>query len=436
MNRIAKIPVQETQTISTRSSGRITRRRSLLRGNAVREERTLPLWRLLLNGFSVAVTLYLVWIFVEHLSGNLETISTAMLFRSIWPIALLVTLITVLGYTATTRLERFSDRLSDRGIRMARVSIWLMSGIIGSLIGYEILHLVRHGILGLDSVIVTTTLKANAVIVLVVSTAGAIISSRRRGRLRHRQDKLLTDEFEAAHKMQQSLLPDSDARIHGFDISGAMSPAVEVGGDYYDYLSFADGAKGILVADASGKGIPAALVMAKFQGMAQALSIHVPNIEEFFVGLNDTLRVRLDRKSFITVGMMTIDFDNRCRFWRAGHNPLLHFVASTGEVVERKPAGIGLGLAHGGLLGSSLQPEEFDMAPNDVVLLYSDGLTEAMNTSDELFGEERLTEALVRHSATGGAQEIMQAILNDLARFADGTDEQHDDVTLVVVKRV
>src|SRR5690606_38187278 len=120
------------------------------------------------------------------------------------------------------------------------------------------------------------------------------------------QENLLTAEFQAARSVQQSLLPDEEARIYGFDISGAMAPAVEIGGDYYDYVTFADGKRGIVVADAAGKGVPAALVMAKFQGMAQALSIHVPTPEEFFIGLNDTLRLRLDKRSFITVGMLTI----------------------------------------------------------------------------------------------------------------------------------
>lgn len=320
---------------------------------------------------------------------------------------------------------------------MARVAIWLCSGIVGSLIGYEILHFISYGFFNLTSSVLTTTLAANAIIVLLVSTAGAVLSSRRQDRLLHKQEELLTDEFEAAHRMQQSLLPDRDAHIYGFDISGAMHPAVEIGGDYYDYLSFADGSKGILVADASGKGIPAALVMAKFQGMAQALSIHISNPEEFFVGLNDTLRVRLDRQSFITVGMMTIDFENQCNFWRAGHNPLLHFCKATGDVIERKPRGIGLGLTHGGTLGTSLQPEPFTMQKDDIVLLYSDGLTEAMNKDGEQFEEERLHQCLQEFGSKAmSASQIRTAILDRVAEFVKGTEEQHDDITVVVVKRV
>ena len=397
----------------------------------------MPLWRLVLSAYSTAVALYLLWVVVGTISGIIGPVSMTALLKSLWPIALFVVPITIIGYVSSRRLDRYAHRFAPRVLRMLRLTIWLGSGVIGSLIGYEILYFISYGFFNLTPSVLATTLAANAIIVLLVSTAGAIFSSRKRGRILHKQEELLTDEFEAAHRMQQSLLPDRDARIYGFDISGAMYPAVEIGGDYYDYLSFADGSKGILVADASGKGIPAALIMAKFQGMAQALSIHVSNTEEFFVGLNDTLRVRLDRKSFITVGMMTIDFENRCNFWRAGHNPLLHFHYTSGRVTEYKPSGIGLGLTHGGALGNSLKPEEFTMETGDIVLLYSDGLTEAMNQNGEQFDEERLHASLKELGAQSlGANEIRTTILDNIADFVKGTEDQHDDITIVVVKRV
>jgi sigma-B regulation protein RsbU (phosphoserine phosphatase) len=250
------------------------------------------------------------------------------------------------------------------------------------------------------------------------------------------QGDLLTAEFQAARSVQQSLLPDEDVRLFGFDISGKTTPAVEIGGDYYDYLTFADGTKGILVADAAGKGIPAALVMAKFQGMAQALSIHIDKPEEFFVGLNDTLRIRLDRQSFITVGMLTIDFEDHISFFRAGHNPLFLYCASSGSVETLKPQGMALGLAHGSMLGRALQPCNFTMQPGDVALLYSDGLNEATNSDGEDYGDQRVAETL-RSAACNcnSAAEIRTALLEDLRTFV-GDAEPHDDVTVVVVKKV
>lgn len=414
------------------------RRRSLLRTPQNEPRRPSSLLRHVLGAYGVAVALYLLWILIHVITGTVPGgVSLRAVLTSLWPIALFVTPITVIGYYSSRLLDRRAARLSPIGLRMARTALWLASGIVGSLIGFEILYFLFPNSLRVTPSLVAITVTANLVILLAVSTAGAIISARRRGRVLHRQEKLLTDEFEAAQRMQQSLLPDRDATIYGFDISGAMYPAVEVGGDYYDYLSFADGSKGVLVADASGKGIPAALIMAKFQGMAQALSIHVPNPAEFFVGLNDTLRVRLDRHSFITVGMVTIDFDNRCTFWRAGHSPLLHYRNSTRDVTERKPSGIALGLTHGGALGAALQPERFAMEKDDVLLLYSDGLTEATNRAGEEFGEERLkrllADILVVERSAG---DIRSEILEALRGFVDQTEEQHDDVTIVVIKRV
>lgn len=414
------------------------RRRSLLREPLRERPRSTPLWRLVLAAYGVAATLYLLWILLHIITGMLPgTVSLKAVVMSLWPIALFVVPITLIGYFSSRVLDRHAEKLSPTGLRMARMVLWLGSGVLGSLIGYEILNLLFHGALRITPSVIAITLTANLLIVLVVSTVGAVVSARRRGKIMYRQEKLLTDEFEAAHRMQQSLLPASAAHIHGFDISSAMLPAVEVGGDYYDYLSFADGSKGILVADASGKGIPAALVMAKFQGMAQALSIHVPNPEEFFVGLNDTLRARLERQNFITVGMVTIDFENRCAFWRAGHNPLLHFRAATGDVTERKPPGIGLGLTHGGALGSALQPERFTMEAGDVLVLCSDGLTEAAGNTGEEFGQERLARELQATASSGkNAQEIRVALLDALRSFVGQTEEQHDDVTIVVIRRV
>lgn len=386
----------------------------------------------------MAATLYLLWILLNIITGMMPgTVSLTAVLMSLWPIGLFVVPITVIGYFSSKILDRHTEKLSPTGLRMARMALWLGSGIVGSLIGFEVLNLFFHGVLRITPSVIAITLTANFVIVLMISTVGVIVSARQRGKILHKQEKLLTDEFEAAHRMQQSLLPDSDAHIYGFDISSAMLPAVEVGGDYYDYVSFADGSKGILVADASGKGIPAALIMAKFQGMAQALSIHVPKTEDFFIGLNDTLRARLDRQNFITVGMVTIDFDNRCAFWRAGHNPLLHFKAATGEVAERRPPGIALGLTHGGALGSTLQPEHFTMDAEDVLVLCSDGLTEAVNRIGEEFGQERLIELLQEIAGQGNdAVKIRSALLQELRNFVGDTEEQHDDITIVVIKRV
>ena len=416
------------------------KRRSLLKLSRSTEEEPISFRKLLPATYGLALLFFFLWEVFRHFFQSyfierpialwLETFLGTFL-----QIGLFILPILLLGSIGSRMIDRHRETLRPGGERMLRMSVWIASGVVGSLIAYELLMLLRHGRLGISGSILTTAVTTNILIVLVLSIAGALFGMRRRKRMIHKQEELLTDEFRAAYRMQQSLLPEQDARIFGFDISGGMQPAVEVGGDYYDYLSFADGSKGILVADASGKGVPAALIMAKFQGMAQALSIHIRNPHEFFVGLNDTLRVRLDRQTFITVGMVTIDFEDRCAFWRAGHNGLLHYRAADGEVLERKPPGIALGLTHGGRLGTVIRAEEFIMEKNDVVLLYSDGLVEAADREGEQFGEERLIETLRKITRReGNAGAIRSRILQALSDFV-GDAEEHDDVTLVVVKR-
>jgi len=182
--------------------------------------------------------------------------------------------------------------------------------------------------------------------------------------------------------------------------------------------------------------VPAALVMAKFQGMTQALSMQLASPNEFLPGLDDTLKIRLDRRSFITVGMLTIDLSDQCAFYRAGHNPLLLYRAATGTVESCRPPGRALGLTIGTVVTSTLQPAWLTMNRGDVALLYSDGLNEATNAAGEAFEDERVMETL-REAATGNgsALEIRTAMLSALARFV-GSAEPHDDITIVVVRKL
>lgn len=411
------------------------RRRSLLKGDRS-EERAGEgsLARMILVSYLAAVLFYGLWVAIEPLFGSHPSSPIDRLRGGFLPIGLFVLPIILLAHFSLRAYER--RRPEGKGDVVVRTGIWIGAGLLGSIIGYETLVLIRVGLPGLDAGFLTTAFTVNFAAVLLASVAGTAVSTRRQGRMLHSQQQLLTDEFRAAYRMQQTLLPDAEAGLYGFDICAAMQPAVEVGGDYYDYITFADGSKGILVADASGKGVPAALMMAKFQGMAQALASYIADPAEFFVGLNDTLRVRLDRQSFITVGMVTIDFDDRCAFWRAGHNELLHYHAATGKVSLRRPPGLALGLTHGGHLSSMLTPENFSMEIGDVLLLFSDGLSEACNEAGEEFGERLLPDVFRSLCLErGNARRIRDELLDRLDRFV-GDQEGQDDVTIVVIRKV
>lgn len=409
------------------------RRRSLLRLPAGKEK-ILSYRRSLLIANGVILLFVLLWSLLgqQHLD-LLGLAATA----GIW--MLYCTVIASIAYYATILVEtrgRLLSRVARGGLLAA---VWMMSGVVGSGLVYSLLVLLTGQQQGFSRSWVPDFLLSNGIVALAIGTAILLFGTARKGYRRKLdllgQHDLLTAEFQAARSVQQRLLPDGPLHLFGFQISSITEPAVEIGGDYYDYLSFADGTKGIVVADAAGKGIPAALVMAKFQGMAQALSIHVTNLNDFFVGLNDTLRVRLDRQNFITVGMLTIDFEDCCTFYRAGHNPMLVCRADTGATEILRPSGIALGLSHGDDVTRSLEGATFRMETGDVALLYSDGLTEAMRADGEMFDEERVIPVLADATRRGlSADEIRGVIFSALAEFV-GDAEPTDDITLVVVRK-
>jgi len=396
-----------------------------------------PFWKVLLvaNG-----ALLVIACIAMMLSGPVDLLE--VLPQAVLMVAAYCTPITTVAYFSTGLMLRITREL-PRSVRGALLVLtWLISGMAGSLITYAALYYVvlDNGKINPPSTLVTPVLITNGVVAIGIGTFIFLVELMR-GRYRERtailgEQDLLTAELQAARNVQRSLLPSEDLVIAGFDISGTTEPAVEIGGDYYDYISFADGAKGILVADAAGKGVPAALVMAKFQGMAQALSIHVTSAEELFTGLNDTLQTRLDRRSFITVGMVTIDLDDQCRFYRAGHNPLLLYRGATGSVETSRPPGMALGLMHGLTRRAPAEPAPFIMEKGDYALLYSDGLTEATDREGVPFGEERVEEALCAAAREGlGARATQMEIVAKLAAFV-GDTVPHDDVTVVVVRKV
>ncbi len=410
-------------------------RRSLLRP-AAEAGRRLSYWRVLLiaNG-GIAVGIALITTLRQgpgYLVGRpfLLSIAISLIYS---------TFITSLAFLTTTLIRRHGGRLGPTG-RIGMLTIgWLLSGTIGSLSAYGLVYVITRGTVSYPTTWIMPMLLWNGVLTIGIGTFLLVYEGARQ-RMQERtallnQGELLTAEFRAARAVQERLLPAEPPRMFGYDIDGVTEPAVEIGGDYFDYMTFADGVKALLVADAAGKGIPAALVMAKFQGMAQALSIHVADPLEFFVGLNDTLRVRLDRRSFITVGMLTIDFNDRCAFYRAGHNPMFLYRAATGNVEVLRPGGPALGLSHGNFLYETLKSDSFTMAPGDAALLYSDGLVEASNVAGDFFGDERLAEAFARAASTGTtARHIRNSIAASLRAFVRNA-EPADDVTIVVVRR-
>jgi phosphoserine phosphatase RsbU/P len=244
-------------------------------------------------------------------------------------------------------------------------------------------------------------------------------------------------ELAIAAEIQQSFLPDTISQIEGYDIAAKSVMAKEVGGDFFDVipLEFVPLGKdrlGIMIADVSGKGIPAALFM--------ALSRIVVRVNATWYGEQPAAAIRdantiiaNDSKSgmFVTLYYGLLDSANRkLTYVNAGHNPPLLFRAGDRSLQELPATGIAMGV----LDDASYSQETVEMAGGDILVLYTDGITEAENANLEMFGTGRLEEIILASSGLS-ANEICMKILDAVKSFA-GDHEQSDDITLMVIRSV
>lgn len=245
----------------------------------------------------------------------------------------------------------------------------------------------------------------------------------------------LKAEFELAAQAQSKLLPKSFPQIKGFDIAALCKPAGEVGGDLYDFIYFNNNKLGIVVADVSGKGVPASLYMTFTKGLIDSVSEETDDPGEILREVNKRLFDVCGRKMFVTLFMGIIDpVSRQMTYARAGHNPTIYCnnneLNSTTTLL--KSPGIGLGMNGGKLFDSVLKVQSLNLKPNDTLLFYSDGITEAMNEVSEEYGEEQLVKII---SNTNGhtAEQVLNAVMTDVNRHLNGNNPQ-DDQTLVAVK--
>lgn len=241
----------------------------------------------------------------------------------------------------------------------------------------------------------------------------------------------LERELTLARRIQESLLPKTMPAVKGLEISGTSIPALTVGGDYFDFIQLSPTKLLVVVADVSGKGISAALYMAKVQGMIRFAASVSASPKEILKRVNRLLYNTIDRKSFITVVLALFDMKaRRVRICRAGHSRAL--ISHNGTLKTIQPKGIGIGLERGELFDRSLEELSFSFKPKQTFLFYSDGLTEAMNERNDEFGEERVGK-IMQSGKNTSARRLQEMFLTAVNKFR-GQAEQHDDLTLVVVR--
>lgn len=239
----------------------------------------------------------------------------------------------------------------------------------------------------------------------------------------------MEDDLRVAKSIQQGLLPKSVPRVPGVDLFGFTAPAREVGGDYFDWISLPNGSIGCVVADVSGKGMPAALLMAQLQAAFKAQAQTGLPAEQVLSTVNLFLGNTMEADRFVTLFYAVIDpKNNRLVYANAGHNPALLWHRD----------GSSEWLGEGGLMLSpvSLLPYQsyaLPFGPGDGLVIYTDGVSEAEAGSGQQWGEENLrTVALQNRGET--AQMMGQKIKLALEDFVAG-NEQSDDITLAVIAR-
>jgi serine phosphatase RsbU (regulator of sigma subunit) len=242
----------------------------------------------------------------------------------------------------------------------------------------------------------------------------------------------LEKEFDVAREMQQKILPEKLPEFKNYEVAAVFIPAFEVGGDYYDFFSLPNGITGFVIADVSGKGISAAFVMAELKGILESFSTVKWSPKEILVEANYVLRKVLDRRVFITAVFGVFDPETgEVTIARAGHCPVLHHTA--GGIIERVPAGFGLGMNFTELFRDNLVEEKFTLNEDESLVLFTDGVNEMKNELMKDFGTERL-KSIVLNNVELSMNELAGKIINDLTEFA-GTKPQHDDITLMILKR-
>jgi sigma-B regulation protein RsbU (phosphoserine phosphatase) len=233
-------------------------------------------------------------------------------------------------------------------------------------------------------------------------------------------------ELEKAREIQEGLLPKKIPQVKGLEVAGAWQPARVVGGDYYDVLKFSERKMGICIGDVVGKGITAALLMANLQASFRAFAEEGVSPGMLCGKLHGVISNNVAQEKFVTFCYCTIDAEkNKLTYASAGHCPPL-LLRGRGEAISLKEGGTPLGI----LPGKEYADTEVQLEAGDRLVLYTDGLTEAMNAEDEEFGEPRLV-GLGRKNTGLGAAELLEVIRKEVSGFTGGRFQ--DDFTLVVV---
>jgi len=238
-------------------------------------------------------------------------------------------------------------------------------------------------------------------------------------------------ELQIAGDIQQRLLPKEIVPIPHYEVSAAAQPCTSVGGDFYDVISLGNNRYAFVMADVTGKGVPAALLVSTLHASLRAYIQSDTNLSDLTAKLNNLVFENSPAERFITFFIMILDcVKHSLTYVNAGHNFPYLLRQQTQDVVELEASGLPLGMVD----NVQYESKQIDLGPNDVLALYTDGVTEAMDKSKQQYSEERLKQTLL-NSIVGAANQIRDNVLQDVREFI-GKEPPSDDLTLLVLKQV
>ncbi|MEX2600938.1 MAG: PP2C family protein-serine/threonine phosphatase [Balneolaceae bacterium] len=248
------------------------------------------------------------------------------------------------------------------------------------------------------------------------------------------QEERIKQELQIARKVQQSFLPISKPELPGLDLGAVCIPAYETGGDYYDFIQIDRDRYAITIGDVSGKGFQAAFYMTFIKGVLHALCRDLKSTSSVLVSANELLFENVRRGTFISLIFGVIDLKNGLfTFSRAGHNPLLHYQKNEDRLRVIRPDGLALGMTRDEAFKNNLYEESLQLEKGDLLVLFTDGIVEAVSADRQFYGDKRL-HRLLKHHHEKSSEEIVSHIIQDVQEFAQEA-KQHDDMTLLVIKR-
>lgn len=243
-----------------------------------------------------------------------------------------------------------------------------------------------------------------------------------------KEKRAMEKELALAQEIQLTLLPKGSPAIPGFDIAGIYVPSTQVGGDYYDYIQWGDGHWGIAIGDVTGHGTPAALLMSTLQAGLRAQIESGRSLSDLMSRLNSMLCRSTTQDTFATLFFGLLDAEHkRFLFSNAGHNYPL-WMDTQGEIRYLEKGGLLLGVME----QIYHEEDEVELSPGDVIVFYTDGVTEAIDNEGTMFGEDRL-ERIIQGGNWQRAEDLLKRILSEVEQFS-GRSTYDDDVTLVVLK--